>query len=73
MKFTDNALNVLAAKTYRGIGRAWIVKNLKVNESAARLVALLNRDANEERLITIHELEERKQIIRPQRYNKFHT
>jgi DNA processing protein len=66
MKFTDNALNVLAAKTYRGIGRAWIVKNLKGNESAAMLVALLNQGAKEGRLISIHEFEERKQSIRRQ-------
>jgi DNA processing protein len=66
MKFTDNVLNVIAAKAYRGIGRAWIVKNLKGNESAARLVALLNQGAKEGRLISIHEFEERKQSIRSQ-------
>ena len=52
MKITDNALNVLAAKNYRGIGRAWIVKNLKGNESATRLVALLNESAKEDRPIS---------------------
>lgn len=52
MKISDNALNVLTAKTYRGIGRAWIVKNLKGNESATRIVALLNERAKEDHPIT---------------------
>ena len=52
MKITENALNVLAAKTYRGIGRAWIVKTIRGDESPERLVALLNKGAQEDRLIT---------------------
>ena len=32
MIYTDNAINILTVKTYKGIGRAWIVKNLKGNE-----------------------------------------
>ena len=45
MKISDNALNVLTAKTYRGIGRAWIVKNLHGNESINTIVRLLNESA----------------------------
>ena len=52
MKLTENALNVLAVKTYRGIGRAWVVKNLRGNESAERLVALLNKSVKENKPIT---------------------
>lgn len=66
MNFTDNALNVLTAKTYRGIGRAWIIKNCKGNETAAKLVALLNQGAKEGRTIDLYEFEERKQRIRRQ-------
>ncbi|NCP83931.1 MAG: DNA-binding protein [Flavobacteriia bacterium] len=43
MKFTDNALNILTAKSYKGIGNAWIAKNLKGNESVERIVSLLNK------------------------------
>lgn len=43
MKYTDNALNILTTKSYKGIGNAWIVKNLKGNESIETIVALLNR------------------------------
>ncbi len=42
MKYTENAVNILAAKTFKGIGRAWIVKNLKGNESVETIVSLLN-------------------------------
>lgn len=52
VKISDNALNVLAAKTYRGIGRAWIVKNLNGNDSATKLAALLNEAAKEDHQIT---------------------
>ena len=43
MKYTDNSLNILTAKSYRGIGNAWIVKNLKGNESVDTIVTLLNK------------------------------
>ena len=42
MKYTVNSLNILTAKSYKGIGNAWIVKNLKGNESTTLIVALLN-------------------------------
>lgn len=32
MKYTENALNILTVRSYKGIGNAWIVKNLKGNE-----------------------------------------
>lgn len=47
MKISDNALNVLTAITYRGIGRAWIVKNLRGNESISTIVRLLNDSAKD--------------------------
>jgi DNA processing protein len=43
MKYTDNALNILTTKSYKGIGNAWIVKNLKGNESVETIVSLLNK------------------------------
>lgn len=57
MKISDNALNVLAAKTYRGIGRAWIVRRLRGNETVNTIVALLNEDAKEDRPITPEDFE----------------
>lgn len=43
MRYTDNALNILTAKSYKGIGNAWIVKNLIGNEDIETIVALLNK------------------------------
>lgn len=39
MKYTENALNVLTAKSYRGIGNAWIVRNLSHNEDVETIVS----------------------------------
>lgn len=64
MKISDNVLNVLAAKTYRGIGRAWIVKHLKGDDSASNLVALLNEGAKEDRPITQIDFENARNKIR---------
>lgn len=43
MKYSDNALNILTAKFYKGIGNAWIAKNLKGNENIETIVSFLNR------------------------------
>lgn len=43
MKYTENSLNILTAKSFKGIGNAWIVKNLKGNESVETIVALINK------------------------------
>ena len=43
MKYTENSLNILTAKSYKGIGNAWIVKNLKGNESIETIVSSLNK------------------------------
>ena len=43
MKYTENSLNILTAKSYKGIGNAWILKNLKGNESVEAIVSLLNK------------------------------
>lgn len=44
MVYSDNALNVLTAKTFKGVGRAWVVKNLGGNETISTIVSLLNDD-----------------------------
>lgn len=47
MKYTTNALNILTAKFYKGIGNAWLVKNLKGNEDIDTIVSLLNNKIKE--------------------------
>jgi DNA processing protein len=61
---SDNTINILTAKTYKGIGRAWIVKNLRGNETADTIVSLLNRDAKEDCQITLEDFERNKERIR---------
>ena len=42
MLISDNVLNVLAACEYRGIGKAWINKNLRGGETIAQIVDLIS-------------------------------
>lgn len=64
MNYSDNAINIMVAKTYKGIGRAWIVKNLKGSEAVERIVSLLNRDSKEDYQITPEEFERDKERIK---------
>lgn len=41
MFLTDNALNVLTADTYNGIGKAWIISNMSKGQSIKSIVDLL--------------------------------
>jgi len=63
MQYTDNAINILTTKTYKGIGRAWIVKNLKGNESIEEIVYLLNNKSKQNDEITIENFEFNKNQI----------
>ncbi|MCC8198257.1 MAG: DNA-processing protein DprA [Tannerellaceae bacterium] len=63
MKYSDNSVNILTARTYKRIGKAWIIKNLKGNDSIETIVELLNRDSKENHEITIEEFEKNKQKI----------
>ncbi len=65
MKYSDNAINIITTKTYKGIGRAWINKMLKGNESVETIVSLLNNNSKQEELITIEDFEfDKNQIIK---------
>ncbi|HEU6435909.1 MAG TPA: DNA-processing protein DprA [Nitratidesulfovibrio sp.] len=63
MEYSHNVLNVLTAKSFKGIGRAWITKNLKGGEDVEKIVLMLNRDAKEDSFITISRFEDRKKIV----------
>jgi len=66
MKYTDNAINIITAKSYKGVGRAWIIKNLKGNESVEKIVSILNSNSKQDDLITIDDFEFSKKQIRNQ-------
>lgn len=63
MKYTDNAINIITTRTFKGIGRAWIVKNLKGNESVENIVSILNINSKQEKLIDINDFEFKKRKI----------
>ena len=61
---SDNVINILTAKSYKGIGRAWIVKNLKGNESIQEIIDLLNKDSKEKDEITIQNFSNIRNMIK---------
>lgn len=66
VKISENVLNILAAKTYRGIGKAWIIKHFRGNEPTEAIVGMLNRDIKQEHSLSVNEFEDKKQSIRNQ-------
>jgi DNA processing protein len=64
MRYEENAINILAAKTFKGIGRAWIVKNLKGNESVEKIVSLLNENSKQDKKITFDDFEYVKEKLK---------
>ncbi|SMN02474.1 Rossmann fold nucleotide-binding protein Smf possibly involved in DNA uptake [uncultured Candidatus Thioglobus sp.] len=69
MKYTDNAINILTTKTYKGVGRAWIVKKLKGNESVGTIVLLLNDKSKQSEIVTVDDFEFKKNQIKDQLSN----
>ena len=57
MKHTENAINIFTVKAYKGIGKAWIVKNLKGNESVEKIVSLLNKNSKQKIKVTVTDFE----------------
>jgi len=60
MRYTPNALNILTTKSYKGIGNAWLVKNLNGNETVDTIVALLNKTIKSEPT-TVKEFEQKRE------------
>jgi len=63
MIYTQNAINILTTITYKGVGRAWIVKNLKGKESIETIVSLLNTKSKQVEEVTIDNFEFNKNQI----------
>jgi DNA processing protein len=69
MKYTDNSLNILTVKSYKGIGNAWIVKNLEGNASIEKIVSLINNKIKDP--TTTSEFENLKKQFEQKLLNKF--
>jgi DNA processing protein len=61
MKITDNTLNALTACEYRGIGKAWVNKNLRGGESVAKIVAMVSE---KDGTATVSDFEQRRLKVR---------
>ena len=66
MIYTENAINILTIKSFKGIGRAWIIKNLKGNESIETIVSLLNTKSKDNKDITFDDFEFKREQIKEQ-------
>ena len=64
MKYSENAINVMAARIYKGIGRAWIVKNLSAPRTEDAIVKLLNEPSKSFNVITIDDFNKKKSTLR---------
>ena len=64
MKYSENAINVMAARIYKGIGRAWIVKNLSAPRTEDAIVKLLNESSKSLNVITIDDFNKKKSTLR---------
>jgi len=63
MKYTENTLNIITTKSYKGIGRAWIIKYLSGNESVEHIITLINSNSKQDKVITINDfIQTRNQI-----------
>lgn len=64
MKYSENAINVMAARIYKGIGRAWIVKNLSTLKPVDTIVRLLNESAKSGDVVTIDDFNKKIATLR---------
>ena len=67
MNYTKNVINILAAKSYKGIGNAWIVNNAKHFTDIDSLIYFINKDSKEITPVTADDFKNRKRAIE----NKF--
>ncbi len=64
MRYSENAINIMAARIYKGIGRAWIVKNLSSPKSEEAIVQLLNESNKSDVSVTIEDFNKKKSMLR---------
>lgn len=64
MRCSENAINVMAARIYKGIGRAWIVKNLSNPKPEESIVKLLNESSKSDGGATIEDFNKKKSALR---------
>lgn len=64
MKFSENAVNVMGARTCKGIGKAWITNNLSTPKTESEIVELLNSSSKFSGQLTMDEFNSKKNLIK---------
>lgn len=64
MNLTDNALNVMAARTFKGIGRAWLARNLNSAKPVDEIVALINQSSKSAPPISADDFERKRLLLK---------
>ncbi|MDR2186612.1 MAG: DNA-protecting protein DprA [Azonexus sp.] len=64
MKYSENAINVMAARIYKGIGRAWIVNNLSTPKPENTIVQLLNESPKFTSELSLEDFNKKKSALR---------
>jgi len=54
----------MAARTFRGIGKAWITKNLAIPKPESEIVGLLNSSSKFDSQLTVDEFNDKKNLIK---------
>jgi DNA processing protein len=73
MNYSENVINILVAKSYKGIGKAWIINNIRFCADFDKLIEALNKNSKENAYITINDFENRKKIIEDELWKLNHT
>src|SRR5690625_7234025 len=64
MKYSEHAINVMTARTFKGVGRAWIVNNLSSKKTDNEIVNLLNFSTRVRAVITVNDFKKKKTTVR---------
>ena len=67
-KFSDHAVNVITAKSYKGVGRAWVVRNMQSKIQPEDIVVALNSSVKG-CMTTLSEFNSRKRLVAEQLMN----
>lgn len=67
-KFSDHALNVITAKSYKGVGRAWVVRNMQSKIRPEDIVMALNSSVKG-CMTNLSEFNSRKRLVAEQLMN----
>lgn len=63
MKYTENAINVLTARTFKGIGRAWFANNWQKSFTNVDSIVKLLEHSCREGIISVKKFEEKREIV----------